>query len=129
MKLKKCPFCGSEANLNDVNEYGYGCSNMMCELSCKEIATVIWNTRPIEDKLQAELAMQLDRLSYHGELKCVDFKVYAKLQAKLDTALQNKMFQSAEIKQLSEENGRLKDYVLDTMHDVPYKYKQKHRIY
>ena len=58
-ELKKCPFCGSEATELEVEYHGVPVTQATCvELNCfmsyisRDIAQ--WNTRPIEDRLQAE---------------------------------------------------------------------------
>jgi hypothetical protein len=85
MKIKPCPFCGSE-DLDYENEIGgrqyVRCLGCRCCVSRKH-----WNTRPIEDKLQKELDMRL----------CDDANNTAQSIA-----------QSAEIARLTKENTELK---------------------
>ena len=62
--LKRCPFCGSEAEFNS-DEFGEG---VCCKSCCatihngvygeegRKLASADWNTRPIEDELEAENA-------------------------------------------------------------------------
>jgi transcription elongation factor Elf1 len=60
-ELKRCPFCGSKVKLK---EKGSGCYWAICsncvvntELTInQQFSTDTWNTRPIEDTLQAENA-------------------------------------------------------------------------
>ena len=62
--LKRCPFCGSEAEFNS-DEFGEG----VCCKSCgstmsngvygeegRKLASADWNARPIENELNAEIA-------------------------------------------------------------------------
>ena len=61
--LKRCPFCGSEAEFNS-DEFGEG----VCCKSCgatqhngvygeegRKLASADWNTRPIEDELREKI--------------------------------------------------------------------------
>ena len=63
MKLKDCPFCGSEAEFNS-DEFG----ECVCCKSCgaslsngvygeegRKLASADWNARPIENELNAEI--------------------------------------------------------------------------
>ena len=61
--LKRCPFCGSEAEFNS-DEFGEGvcCKSCGATLSNgvygeegRKLASADWNARPIEDKLHEEL--------------------------------------------------------------------------
>ena len=54
-ELKKCPFCGSEAEYHNGSvKDACLCSNEMCLLFARLLDVKLWNTRPIEDALQAE---------------------------------------------------------------------------
>ena len=59
--LKLCPFCGSEYNL--FWKAKGNCSNERCVLNTTAIFRDVWNTRPIEDKLQAENDKQVLRIN------------------------------------------------------------------
>ena len=61
--LKRCPFCGSEAEFNS-DEFGEGvcCNSCGASLSNgvygeegRKLASSDWNARPIEDKLHEEI--------------------------------------------------------------------------
>lgn len=59
LKIKPCPFCGSEAEIINFNsEYGtvtIGCTNEDCDITmgkgffCEESAIEHWNRRHIEE--------------------------------------------------------------------------------
>ena len=60
-ELKKCPFCGGEAQVNTWTMHGITesrcfCSNSDCPNSVRTVALATWNTRPIEDALNARIA-------------------------------------------------------------------------
>ncbi len=89
-KLKPCPFCGGEAHKKNSWSSGYkyiavGCGSdepcpakndeqdeqggFSCDFSTEEEAINNWNTRPLEDKLNArvsELKVFIDRLIEAG---------------------------------------------------------------
>ena len=57
MKFKPCPFCGSEVKHLEKFDVVY-CSNVECGLHYENgggYTVEYWNTRPIEDNLQAEI--------------------------------------------------------------------------
>ena len=63
-KLKPCPFCGNEAEFNS-DEFGEGVCCKSCGATLhngvygeqgRKLASADWNTRPIEDELEAENA-------------------------------------------------------------------------
>ena len=59
-ELKKCPFCGGEAQVNTWTMHGITesrcfCSNSDCPNSVRTVALEQWNTRPIEDALHARI--------------------------------------------------------------------------
>ena len=65
-ELKPCPFCGSKVEIKvfDGQEH-YTCPNFRCPIISWDKAD-IWNTRPIEDALNAriaELEAENERLS------------------------------------------------------------------
>lgn len=69
--LKPCPFCGGEAELcySEVDTFCRKC-NVMQE-------TELWNTRPIEDALNAriaELEAEIDQLTAHTDIERQDDK-------------------------------------------------------
>lgn len=62
--LKRCPFCGSEAEFNS-DEFGEGVCCKSCGASLsngvygeegRKLASADWNSRPIENELEAENA-------------------------------------------------------------------------
>ncbi len=55
-KLKPCPFCGSEAEECFDDEGNVQCSNCDCQMGMATVCPSVWNTRPLEDKLEAEVA-------------------------------------------------------------------------
>ncbi len=57
-ELKPCPFCGLPVAKYHYHEWGYGaeCGNPDCPMYENESIKVdAWNTRPIEDRLTADL--------------------------------------------------------------------------
>ena len=65
-ELKKCPFCGSEAKveLRDI-QTGVECTNRRCITNTFVQPTYDqWNTRPLEDALQA----RIDKLESENDL-------------------------------------------------------------
>jgi hypothetical protein len=61
IELKKCPFCGGEAQVNTWTMHGITesrcfCSNSDCPNSVRTVALEQWNSRPIEDALNARIA-------------------------------------------------------------------------
>jgi len=59
-ELRPCPFCGKEPHI-DANYFLYGCRNKDCIADSTNYEPTIgffedWNTRPIEDALQARIA-------------------------------------------------------------------------
>ena len=62
-ELKPCPFCGAmPTKLNS----GYTCSTLGCALQENTVSAKDWNTRPIEDALNARIA------ELEAELKITD---------------------------------------------------------
>ena len=60
-ELKPCPFCGGVAQVNTWTMHGITesrcfCSNSDCPNSVRTVALEQWNTRPIEDALNARIA-------------------------------------------------------------------------
>ena len=60
-KLRPCPFCGSNAQVNTWTTHGITesrcfCSNSDCPNSVRTVALEQWNTRPIEDALNKRIA-------------------------------------------------------------------------
>ena len=68
MELKPCPFCGEKAEYVEALQVWIHCTNQKCHgrMSCgervlnsqqfKEANTKEWNTRPIEESLQEQIA-------------------------------------------------------------------------
>lgn len=64
-ELKACPFCGQEHEIEEATDIHWGmCKGIVCgykvlrqAFSDKELEAMIqfWNTRPLEDALQAKL--------------------------------------------------------------------------
>ena len=54
--LKPCPFCGSEAEECFDDEGNVQCSNCDCQMGMATVCPSVWNTRPLEDKLEAKIA-------------------------------------------------------------------------
>jgi len=64
-ELKPCPFCGTLPQANawifrGISETRYFCPNQECPLSVRTVTLEEWNTRPIEDALNARIA-ELER--------------------------------------------------------------------
>lgn len=60
-ELKPCPFCGGVAQVNTWTMHGITesrcfCPNPDCPNSVRTVALATWNTRPIEDALNARIA-------------------------------------------------------------------------
>ena len=61
-ELKPCPFCGGVAQvintwtMHGITESRCFCSNSDCPNSVRTVALEQWNTRPIEDALNARIA-------------------------------------------------------------------------
>jgi hypothetical protein len=60
-ELKPCPFCGTLPQANawifrGISETRYFCPNQECPLSVRTVTLEEWNTRPIEDALNARIA-------------------------------------------------------------------------
>ena len=60
-ELKQCPFCGGEAQVNTWTMHGITesrcfCPNSDCPNSVRTVALEQWNSRPIEDALNARIA-------------------------------------------------------------------------
>jgi hypothetical protein len=90
MKLKPCPFCGEQKEIStDKYQSGYWKTRcVMCrggEALNEKLAIQEWNTRPIEDKLQAENSELLLADKRNTEI-CEKFEAeLAELQARNDT--------------------------------------------
>ncbi len=59
-ELKNCPFCGKQPTVNPDDGRIY-CSNESCDVYT-DLPTDQWNSRPIEDKLEADLAAAREAL-------------------------------------------------------------------
>ena len=74
-ELKPCPFCGGVAQVNTWTMHGITesrcfCPNSDCPNSVRTVALATWNTRPIEDALNARIA----ELEYQLEDWAEDYK-------------------------------------------------------
>mgnify|MGYP001767495091 CR=1 FL=1 len=63
-ELRPCPFCGAmPTKLNS----GYTCSTLGCALQENTVSAKEWNTRPIEDALNARIAeLERDKKALRG---------------------------------------------------------------
>ena len=75
-KLKLCPFCGGEAFLVDDDEKNYGvfiacskCCSSSGIFKTKDEALIAWNSRPIENELEAENARLREALEFYAHGK------------------------------------------------------------
>ena len=70
-KLKKCPFCGSDAELTEDNYVM--CTNLDCGLNsglCKAFEIEVWNNRlPSHNKDYAK-CQHIFRMSARGVVEC-----------------------------------------------------------
>jgi len=82
-ELKPCPFCGEMPKVNTWTMHGITesrcfCDNEKCPVYLsKTIAIDDWNTRPIEDALNAriaELEAEIDQLTVHSDIERQDDK-------------------------------------------------------
>jgi len=86
-ELKPCPFCGTLPQANawifrGISETRYFCPNQECPLSVRTVTLEEWNTRPIEDALNARIAELELRLDvYNGNMYDVVVDENAKLEA------------------------------------------------
>jgi hypothetical protein len=70
-ELKRCPFCGAEPQLLEDTVF---CANPLCGMSTMEV--FLWNTRPIEDELNArikELESEISCLHEEDEIHDAGF--------------------------------------------------------
>ena len=108
-ELKKCPFCGKMPKVNSWTMHGIAeqrcfCDNEQCPVYLsKTIALDDWNTRPIEDALNARIAELEAAQRWHVVKECNDVatpidvalrKRIAKLEAVIDQLIEagEKMF-------------------------------------
>lgn len=69
-KLKPCPFCGQEAEESFAGGGNIACGNRDCQAGMLMLYPSVWNTRPIEDALLAQLAARdalIERLIEAGK--------------------------------------------------------------
>jgi hypothetical protein len=66
-ELKACPFCGKKPNPNWTDESYIECTNRKCSVYGYGMSTGGWNTRPIEDALQARIAELENQLELCNE--------------------------------------------------------------
>ena len=88
-ELKPCPFCGGMPKVNDwtlkgITDKRCFCDNEKCPVYLsKTIAIDNWNTRPIEDALNAriaELEAEIERLTAHSDIERQDDKWIPEVQ-------------------------------------------------
>ena len=74
-ELKPCPFCGLEAQTySDGNYTVVYCNCINCDpIDWDGVNPEIWNTRPIEDALRAELERRTAELHY-ANTACMEMK-------------------------------------------------------
>ena len=74
-ELKPCPFCGLEAQTySDGNYTVVYCNCINCDpIDWDGVNPEIWNTRPIEDALRAELEKRTAELHY-ANTACMEMK-------------------------------------------------------
>ena len=72
--LKRCPFCGSEAEFNS-DEFGEGVCCKSCGATMhngvygeegRKLASADWNARPIEDKKDKEIKRLREALEFYA---------------------------------------------------------------
>ena len=114
-KLANCPFCGSEAS--DYRNFT-NCSNDKCPLSVVHYSFDIWNTRPIEDKLQARLdaldTKAWDKLKAVGDYKNSHLCAAAEIEGL-----------GEELEELQAENDRWKEANCDQSRELK-KFTERH---
>ena len=109
--LKRCPFCGSEAEFNS-DEFGEGVCCKSCGATIhngvygeqgRKLASADWNTRPIEDELREKIE----------KLEAENARLQRKLNESIDDNYKNawKIQQQAErgAKFAQKENKRLRE--------------------
>ena len=109
--LKRCPFCGSEAEFKS-DEFGEGVCCKSCGATMRngvygeegrKLASADWNARPIEDKLHEEI----------GKLEAENMRLQRKLNESIDDNYKNawKIQQQAfrGMKYAQKENKRLRE--------------------
>ena len=70
-ELKPCPFCGQEAEESFAGGGNIACGNRDCQAGMLMLYPSVWNTRPIEDALRAQLAERdalIERLVEAGDV-------------------------------------------------------------
>ena len=67
-ELKACPFCGTPAEYIEPNDKWVMCPNDGCRIGLFDMTEKTWNTRPIEDALQAKIDSLQMRLDIQTEL-------------------------------------------------------------
>ena len=86
-ELKPCPFCGSKAKTHPVHANLIGCPDLACAAGAKYIGRYTWNTRPLEDAKDAEIAkLKSQELSSRVWKKRVDeaAEIVEKQQAEIE---------------------------------------------
>ena len=93
-ELKPCPFCGGEAKCIEF----YGLYHVICcnchiagkDCSTRESAVSAWNSRPIENELEAENTRLREALEFYANTDVYEY--YDKYES---TAIQNEGGQKA----------------------------------
>ena len=87
-KLKPCPFCGHPAMLTQSGEYAK-CGNSDFHNLCvfgQTLPVGLWNSRPVEEKLERELAAMTKE---RDELREAGDKLASLLDARTPAGLDN----------------------------------------
>ena len=73
-ELKACPFCGcEEVSRSEIMPNMVLCSNIDCYFYAVYTPVMIWQSRPIEDELRAELEKRTAELHY-ANTACMEMK-------------------------------------------------------
>lgn len=87
---KKCPFCGSKAEIHESSALGevikfVYCPNENCHFHHRTASVSDWNTRPIEDALNKRIAeLQKDNDDFCSQLSDYEHKMIELFDLALD---------------------------------------------